>query len=109
MKKIMFVLKMTAALAMLMFAVSSFSGGSADAGKAGAGHFMSHGQPAQKQDSAILAWAKTKAEAYLPEGAMEALSSAGSRVEGIGGLAGVLSLAIPEESWQVFSNLGDLL
>jgi hypothetical protein len=111
MKKIMFVFKMTAALCMLMFAVSSF-GGMGDepsAGPASSAKFVSHGQPAQQEDSAIMAWVKTKAEAVLPEGAMTALTAAGSRVEGIGGLAGVFSLAIPEESWEVFSNLGDLL
>ena len=95
----------------LMFAVSSFGGGagSANTGDTGAGHFISHGQAAEQESSGVMAWVKTQAEAYLPEEAATLLSNAGSRIESVGGLAGVFSLAIPEESWQVFSNLGDLL
>ena len=110
MKKIMFVFKMTAAMLALLFAVSSFGGGSSgdETASAGGAKFVGHGT-VEQEDSAIMAWVKDKAEAVLPEGAMTAFEGAGSRVEGVGGLAGILSLAIPEESWEVFSNLGDLL
>jgi hypothetical protein len=110
MKKIMFMMKMTAAMMMILFAVSSFGGGAgSDSASAGGAKFVGQGSAPAKEPSPVMAWVREKAEAVLPEGAMAALDGAGSRISEVGGLAGVFSLAIPEESWQVFSNLDELL